>query len=498
MKLLLVQPSHIDRRGQVFKPSYLPYPGLALPLIAALTPQDFDVEIVNDYAEDIDFDVPCDLVGITAMTPHAVRAYQIADQFRARGRRVVMGGFHATNLPDHTSPHVDAIVMGEAENVWEELIDDLKAGKLQDRYFSDKPADLARLPTPRYDLLNGEHYALRVFPVQATRGCPNKCDFCSVTKFYGGKYRFRPVADVVRDVKATGQRGTFFIDDNIAASTRYFMELCKALKPLNLIWGSQCSLKVGDKPEALKAASEAGCFSLFLGMESLNPESLATVNKGFNKVADYERQITTIREAGIMPMVSMIFGFDGDDSRVFQQTYEFLMRMKIPMAHAFILTPPPGTRMFERLEDEGRMLSYDWSRYGGDETVFQPKRLSPEELDAGLWETLSRYYSLSSIFRRLFVKDVLTSYKICIRSLIALRFNLLHRRSLMRRVHPLRGAMGSSFLDFCIRSGMSDGRGKEGSPIKAPGPAEPVPEEGRGLSGFTQPSCPKAEGLGIS
>ncbi|NOZ21536.1 MAG: B12-binding domain-containing radical SAM protein [Planctomycetes bacterium] len=439
MKLLLVQPSHFDRRGKIFKSHKLPYPGLALPLIAALTPPDWDIEIVNDYAEEIDFDTSCDLVGITAMTPQAPRAYQIADRFRARGRRVVMGGFHATNVPEQTLDHVDAIVRREAENVWGDIIDDVKRGKLQKIYCSDEPADLSKLPVPRYDLLDRKHYSLRAFPVQATRGCPNQCDFCSVTEFYGGKYRFRPVDDVVRDVKATGRRFTFFIDDNIAASAKYCIKLCSALKPLNIIWGSQCSLTVGNSPEVLEAASDAGCFSLFVGMESLNPESLSAVNKEFNKVGEYERQIRAIRDAGIMPMVSMIAGLDGDDERVFDQIRNFLTRMKIPIAYAFILTPGPATRLFERFKKEGRMLSYDWSNYGGDKTIFQPMKMSPEVLDAGLWEFFRPFYSLPSIFRRLFVREAFTNRRARLRTLIALKFNLLHRNSLMRGVHPLRG-----------------------------------------------------------
>lgn len=429
----------MDRYGRVFKSRKLPYPSLALPLIAGLTPPDFDVEIVNDYAEEIDFEAPCDLVGITAMTPQAKRSYEIAGRFRARGVPVVMGGFHATNVPEDTSKHVDAIVRGEAENVWGELIDDLKAGKLRKVYRSDTLADLSKLPTPRYDLLKREHYSLRAFPVQTTRGCPNRCDFCSVTEFYGGKYRFRPVADVVRDVKAAGRRWIFFIDDNIAANARYCIDVCNALKPLGLVWGSQCSLSVGDKPEVLRAASEAGCFSLFVGMESLNPESLASVNKKFNQVEEYSRQINAIREAGIMPMVSMILGLDGDDSRVFDRTYDFLMRMKIPIAYAFILTPGPATRLFDRLRQEGRMRSFDWDDYGGDRTIFAPKKLSEEDLDDGLWRVLKPFYSLPSIFRRLFVKDVFTNRRIAKRTLVALKYNLLHRNSLNRGVHPLRG-----------------------------------------------------------
>jgi len=434
MKVLFVQPSHLMRDGKVFRSARLPYPSLALPLIAALTPKDFDCEIVNDYYEDIDYDAPCDVVAITAMTPQVVRGYQIAEGFRARGKHVVMGGFHVTMLPDEAKQYCDTIICGEAENTWPEFIDDFRAGKPREVYKSKGLVDIATLPTPRYDLLNRKGYSLRVWPVQTTRGCPRQCDFCSVSQFYGGSYRFRPIEHVVRDIHATRSRFISFIDDNIAANKRYCRDLCAAIKPLKLVWGSQCNLNVAKDKELLRQMSEAGCVGLFLGVESVNAASLASVNKEFNKIEEYSGDLQAIRDAGIMPMASMIVGLDGDDERVFQATYDFLIKNRVPVAYIFILTPGPGTRLFERLEKEGRLLHKDWSRYGGDEVVFAPKLMSPETLEKGFWEVLRRFYSLPGVFRR-----VIGSMPLSRRMIYNLKYNMIHHRSLKRNTHPLRG-----------------------------------------------------------
>ena len=218
MKLLLVQPSHFDDDGNIFKSRKLLYPGLALPIVAALTPQDFDVRIVCEYFETIDFDAEVDLVAISAMTAQAPRAYQVAHRFKRRGVPVAMGGYHVSLFPDEAEPHCTSVCIGEAETTWPQLIEDFRKGPhhLKKQYRSDELVDMDAIPTPRYDLLNMEGYTLKAYPVQTTRGCPRRCDFCSVRVFYGNSYRHRPVERVVRDIKATGSKRIFFIDDNIA------------------------------------------------------------------------------------------------------------------------------------------------------------------------------------------------------------------------------------------------------------------------------------------
>ena len=435
MKLLLIQASSFLPDGRVFRPPTTPYPGLALPLLAALTPPDFDVELVDDCREDAVAERSCDLVGISAMTPQAPRAYQIADIYRARGKKVVIGGFHASLQPEEAAHHADAVVVGEGDEIWSDVIQDFREGRLKPFYKSDHLADLSKLPTPRYDLVREYKYSMKVWPVQTTRGCPMGCDFCSVTQFYGRSYRHRPVEHVVRDVKATGSRYIFFIDDNLAATRRYALELFRALKPLKLMWGCQANISVARDTELLRQAYEAGCFTMFIGVESINPESLESVNKVCNHVEEYHELLTNMLKAGITPMVSMIMGLDGDGPDVFRETYQFLMDLHIPLAYFFILTPAPGTVLFERLVAAGRLFHRDWSRYNGDEVIIQPTKMTPRQLEEGFWWLYRRFYSLPAIVRRVLLPPRVSG----LRLLAQLKYNLLHRRSLKAGLHPLRG-----------------------------------------------------------
>ncbi len=434
MKLLLIQASSLLPDGRVFRPGRLPYPGLALPLLAALTPSDFDVEICNDFYQDAAKEDLCDLVAISAMTPQGPRAYQIADRFRARGKKVVIGGFHASLLPEEAAEHADAVVVGEADEIWAEVVEDFRGGRLKPIYMSDHLADLSRLPTPRYELLRTYKYSMRVWPVQTTRGCPMSCDFCSVQEFFGRSYRHRPVEHVIRDIKATGSKYIFFIDDNIAAQRTYALKLFQALKPLDLLWGCQCNITVARDEELLQAAHDAGCFSMFVGVESINPESLESVHKVCNQVEEYHELLTKMAQVGISPMVSMIMGLDGDGPEVFEETYRFLVDLRIPLAYFFILTPAPGTVLFKRLQEAGRLSHTDWSRYNGDEAIIQPTKMTPEQLEEGFWRLYRKFYSLPSILRRL-----LPPRTSGIRLLAQFKYNLLHRRSLRAGMHPLRG-----------------------------------------------------------
>ena len=434
MRLLLIQSSHLNGDGTVFKSRALPYPGLALPIIAALTPDDVDVDIVNDYFEDIDYDDRCDLVGVTAMTPQAPRAYQIMDGFRRRGKPVAMGGFHCSLFPDEALQHADTVVVGEAEDTWPRVWSDFAAGKMERLYRADGHPSLAGRPAPRYDLIDRSGYSLLSYPVQTTRGCPKRCEFCSVHHFFGGSYRHRPIDEVVRDIRATQSPYVFFIDDNIAADRTYAMELLAAIRPLGIVWGSQCNITACEDDDFLRSAHDAGCLSLFLGIESLEQASLDAANKAFNRVEDYSRLLKKVRDAGIMPIVSMIVGLEADGPESFEKTRRFLMENKVPIAYFFILAPAPGTPFFDRLEREGRLLSKDWSRYSGDQCIYLPKRMTGEELERGFWKLFRDFYSMKSIVKRLLWPPAWT-----FRTYIMLKFNLLHRRSLRKGVHPLRG-----------------------------------------------------------
>ena len=259
MKLLLIGPSRYDAKGEVLKYKKILFPRLGLLQLAGLTPKDVEVKIIEEFVEDVDFDADYDLIGISAFTSQASRAYKIADEFKKRGKSVIIGGIHASSLPDEAEQYVDSVVIGEAENLWEQVVEDFRAGNLQPRYQSTQHHDLKNLPVPRYDLVNRSKYFVSTMPVQATRGCPFNCDFCSVTRFFGGTYRVRPVDDVIRDIKASGTKRLFFVDDNVISNKEYAKELFTKLIPLNIEWVSQCVIDLGRHTELCRLAAASGC-----------------------------------------------------------------------------------------------------------------------------------------------------------------------------------------------------------------------------------------------
>ena len=423
---------------------WLPYPGLALPIVAGLTPDSWEIKIVSDYVGEIDYDAGWDLVGVSAMTPQAPRAYQIADAFKERGVPTVMGGFHCSLFPEEALPHFTSVVIGEAEPNWHNVLRDAERGSLKRTYRSDKLADINDIPSPRYDLvakmphlspINRSGYSMRSLPLQAVRGCPMRCEFCSVHRFFGGAYRYRPVAHVIRDVEAARYPWFFFVDDNIMGNRRYALELFEAMKPLKLTWGSQCNIQVANDPELLSAASDCGCVSLFLGVETLDTDVLKNYNKSFNHPDRYKESFKKIYDAGIMPMASMIVGMDGEKPESIQKTLDFLLQAPVGTAYVFILTPAPGTPLFDRLDAENRIFSKDWSLYNGENMVITPRGgMTVQEVQDGFWRILKEFYSAGQIIRRALWPPL--PFK---KAYVRLKMNLMHRRSVLHHNHPLNG-----------------------------------------------------------
>lgn len=403
LKIRLIDPAYdhpfISHSQKVIKSIWFAH--LSLTTLAALTPQDIDVQITDENVEPIDFEEEVDLVGLTGMVMHASRAYQIAEKFRQRGIPVVMGGPHASSLPLEAKEHVDAVVIGEAENVWKGLIEDLKQGCLKPFYKADAYCSMKGIPPPRLDLLPKDAY-MTVNCVQTTRGCPHQCDFCYVTHFFGKTYRCRPVDEVIEEVKRLEGEFIVFVDDNIIGDRRYAKELFSRLKPLRKKWASQASLTLTRDPELLRLAAESGCVSLFVGVESLSPENLKDVNKSFNQVHQYEEAIRALHDQDIMIVAGFIFGLDYDDEGVFERTLRFCERNRIELPSFFILTPLPGTRLFQRMEAEGRLLHRDWSHYNGATVVFEPKLMTVETLQRGFNWVCQEAYSWASITKRVF------------------------------------------------------------------------------------------------
>jgi radical SAM superfamily enzyme YgiQ (UPF0313 family) len=403
LKIRLIDPAYehpfISHSQRVIKNIWFAH--LTLTTLAALTPPDIDVQITDENVEPIDFQEEVDLVGITGMVLHAPRAYEIASQFRQRGIPVVMGGPHASSLPLEAKEHVDAVVIGEAENVWAELIEDVKKGGLKPFYKADAFCSMERMSCPRLELLKKKAY-MTVNCVQTTRGCPYQCDFCHVTHFFGKTYRCRPVDEVIEEVERLQGEFIVFIDDNIAGNRHYAKELFSRLKPLKKKWASQASITLSRDPELLKLAADSGCVSLFVGIESLSSENLKDVNKSFNRTSQFEEGIKAIHDHDIMILAGLIFGLDHDDEGVFERTLRFCERNRIELPSFFLLTPLPGTSLFQRMESEGRLLHKDWGKYNGATVVFKPKLMTEETLQLGFNWVCKEAYSWGSIAKRVF------------------------------------------------------------------------------------------------
>ena len=374
-------------------------PPLGLGMVAALTPPDVEVSLTDENVAAIDFQEETDLVGITVLTITAQRAYEIADIFRARGIKVVLGGIHASFLPDEAGQHADAVVIGEAEETWPRLIADFKTNKLQKRYKQGKRSPLNNLPIPRRDLFTKGAYLIKN-TLAATRGCPYSCSFCSVSSFFGRTYRCRPVQDVVKELDTfNGGKYFFFVDDNIIGSPKFAKELFRAMIPYKIKWFGQASVTIAKDDELLELAAASGCVGLLIGFESISPANLATVGKKINVVDEYQAVIKKIHSRGIGIHGFFITGLDEDKEDVFERTVRFAQKMKLESAGFAYPMPLPGTAFYDSLDKEGRIITREWSRYA-NEIVFEPKLMSRQVLQEGHAWASQEFFSLPSIWRR--------------------------------------------------------------------------------------------------
>jgi radical SAM superfamily enzyme YgiQ (UPF0313 family) len=401
MKILFLSPGW--PKGRLWGELGFKFPTLSLASLAAVTPQGWDVCFHDDAIRATDFDTDADLIALTAMTAQATRAYQLADAFRSRGKTVVMGGFHASNLPDEALQHVDSVVVGEGELAWPQLLADFQAGCLQRIYRAESLVDTTLIPPARREIFKGSGH-LFTNTIQTTRGCPFDCEFCSVTAFYGRKYRKRPVEQVLAELQELRKANSFvfFVDDNIVADRRYSLPLFEGMKGMGLKWLSHAPIDFAEDQELLKAAGESGCVGMFVGFESLNQDSLAAMGKVTNKAASYKTYAQQFRDNGIGILGSFVMGCDGDTPAVFEQTLRFCEDARLEAAIFPILTPYPGTKVRQRLEAEGRIISNNWQDYDMEHVTFQPRGMTVQELQDGYDQACRSFYSWGSIYRRLF------------------------------------------------------------------------------------------------
>jgi len=379
---------------------------LALPTLAALTPPELDVRITDENLEPVDFGEEVDVVGISYITSAAPRAYQIADAFRERGKVVALGGFHASQFPREALDHADSVFVGEAEDTWPKFLQDVRNKRALSIYRNETRPDLQQCVVPRWDLVRTSRYYY--YHVQAGRGCRFHCDFCQVRKMLG-PVRTKPVEHVLTEIEAVrklsrmpGRDAITFADDNIIADPAYAKRLFQALISLNISWTSQCSLNITQDQELLDIATRSGCRALLIGFESILQESLDGTNKGgVNRVAHYRDAIASLRSRNINIFGSFVFGFDQDNADVFERTLQFVAEtdMTFPMFH--ILTPIPGTRLYDRLQEEGRILHHRWSAYNGGAVCFRPEKMTVEELHQGYNWISRESYSAHATFARI-------------------------------------------------------------------------------------------------
>ncbi|TES90293.1 MAG: B12-binding domain-containing radical SAM protein, partial [Desulfobacteraceae bacterium] len=331
------------------------------------------------------------------------RAYQIADTFRERGIPVIVGGIHPSILPEEAAAHADSVIIGEADTIWPQILQDFKDNNLQSSYRASQIPDLADLPPRRRDLIKKDKYFFTRL-LQTSRGCPMNCDFCSVSDFNGIRMRHRPIDQIMEEVEAFSttlkRRFLLFADDNIVGDKPFARKLFHALKSMKIRWGSMSSIEIARDPDFLRLARESGCRALFIGFESIRQDALQEIHKRF-KVSEYEELIKRIQGLGITLEGAFIFGFDGDNKDVFEQTVEFCYRNNLNLVQFSALTPFPGTRLFSHLKKAGRILTHDWTKYDAFHCVYQPAKMSSEELQEGIVNAYRQFYSNSSIVKRL-------------------------------------------------------------------------------------------------
>lgn len=403
-ELLLITASSAEIR-RARRSRFLNFQQITMPYLAARVPADWRVFHVDEEAEKIDWTLNPDIVGITFHTPSAYHAYSLAARFRSRGACVVMGGPHVTLLPEEASRHADVIFVGEAEGLWEEFLQGFAAGAYRRAYRQAGLLSLNGAPMARKSLYHRRDFTSGV--LFATRGCPNRCDFCTIPLMYRDGLRKRPIAEVAAEYSSFPGKRIIFWDENITADKVYAKDLFCAIAPYRKGWSSQATIHVADHEELLAAAAASGCRQLFIGLESVSQSSMNEVHKGFNRVEEYAHAISRIHAHGIAVQAGIVFGFDHDTAAVFKDTIDFLEETGIQNATFNILTPYPGTPLFQRLDAQGRILSRDWRKYNGrTDVVFQPRQMSADELLAGFRYANRRFYSLSSIVKRLRVSPI--------------------------------------------------------------------------------------------
>ncbi len=415
MRIYLISPSHRNADGSLVKTTRYWTSGTTLPYLKALTPPEHDVTMVDELFYDVDMNPNCDVVGLTAMGPQIKRAYELADHYRAQGKKVVLGGTWVTLTAQESLKHADAVVSGEAEFVWSHVLEDLAAGRSRGIYRSsewhsmrDMPRiDYTTLPLLKYEAFK-KSWLYRMYfhwPVVFSRGCPHPCSYCAVQTFYERGFRTRPVEEVIEDlkvIKSLGASRILFLDDNPIARPDAAKELFRAMIPLKIKWASQSTINIARDPELLDLAARSGCVSLSIGLESINEDSLGSIHKGFNRPKRFDQDLAAIRNKGIQVIALLMVGLDGDTLDVFGRSLQFLIDNQITFLKLFTPCPYPGTQYYDEMMKAGRILVSDWGRYDYGSPLIKPAQMTTEQMLDGFKYVYQGFYSTKAIARRLF------------------------------------------------------------------------------------------------
>jgi radical SAM superfamily enzyme YgiQ (UPF0313 family) len=401
MKVELITPESEPSR-MLRKWRLIQFPQLTMPLLASYTPANVELHHTDEVIEPVDLEREADLFAITCNTPAANHVYRLAAALRARGRHVVLGGPHVSALPDEARQHADAIVVGEGESVWPQVVRDFDRGRWQSVYRG-LLVELREMPAPRWDLIRGRRYGRAV--TIATRGCVHQCGYCSIPTLYGRGQRRRPVEEVAREVATMPGKAVVFWDEHLMANREYALALCRALAPSRKWWTTQTTIRLAFDNELMEQAAASGCKAVFVGLETISQQSLDSQGKSFNQTHRFERAVANLHRHGIAIQAGTMFGLDGDDPGIFERTLRYYREIGIDSATVGIVVPMPGTPFFSQMEREGRLLTTDWDRYNGKvDAVFQPAQMSPSELEQGVAWFAGHFYSAASIVERLLLR----------------------------------------------------------------------------------------------
>lgn len=401
-KILLIQPSPYDQNHKPIKKDKLYFVGLAMPLLAAMMPKDWETEIILEILEDIPFDTDADLIGISTMGHGVIRSIDIAKEFQKRGKTVILGGYMASIMAEESTKYCDAVVIGDAELVWQELLADFENGNLKRIYEKNLESGTFSTPVPRFDLIVKKNIG-DFLPVQAGRGCPNNCSFCSVACLYQGRYIKKPLEEVIRDirqVKALGFKKFLLLDDNIFSDRVYLNSLLVEIEILGMEWMSQCEIRIGEEDELLEKLAKSGCITLSFGLESLSAESLIKMNKGWANPLEYSRLIKNIQRFGIDVSTEMVVGGEGDTLDSIRMTKNFIEDNKISVPRFYILTPIPGTQFYKDMKTAGRLVKDNIYSFDGTQAVHRPVHMTTDELTNAYWELYISLFTVKSIIKR--------------------------------------------------------------------------------------------------